>query len=596
VVCLGLAGCSGAIGDPHLDTDDVAGPGARAGAGKNSGQAGAASIDPAVGCSGAACGVETVVPDSAFPRLSHRQWASSVKELLVLDALPDVTGFTNDAPSATGFDNTGGELDVSPGLWQDYEETIEALADQIGGDAARVAKLLPAGLAASGDARAKGFVTGFGERAFRRPLTTTETDLYTALFKQGTTLVPGRDELSAGVQVSVEAMLQSPQFIYRIEGAGKKASDGKTPLTDYEIASRLSYALWDSMPDAALLAAAKAGQLHEAAQIASQASRMLMDRRAADKLDEFHRQLLELRRYDALHPTGLPDGIGAAMRQETERFVHDAIVDHDGGWKTLLTANYSFVNRDLAGLYGLTGTFGTELTRAELDPAQRAGLLTQAGFLTYRSGDTAPILRGVFINLKFLCADLPPPPVFTPPKLVGDTRRERIDSVTGKGTCGETCHAQMINPAGFPLENFDNTGRERIDSVTGKGTCGETCHAQMINPAGFPLENFDNTGRYRSQDNGHAVDATASYPFADGDKSYDGPIEWSQTLAASRQAHECYVRHWLEFGFGRGYAAGDAPLVRRVADASRQTDLSVKQLLIQLVQSPSFRNRVSEAP
>jgi hypothetical protein len=512
------------------------------------------------GCSGAACGVEKVVPDSAFPRLSHRQWALSVKDLLVLDTAPDIAGFTNDAPSATGFDNTGGQLEVSPGLWADYEEAAEALADQLGGDAARIAKVLPTGLPASGDARAKGFVTGFGERAFRRPLTSAEVDLYTGLFKQGTTLVPGRDELSGGVQVTVEAMLQSPLFLYRIEGAGKKAADGLTALTDYEIAARLSYTLWDSMPDAALFAAAKAGQLHEATQIASQAERLLKDARAADKFDEFHRQLLELRRYDTMHPQGLPATIGTAMRQETERFVHDVLIDHDGSFKTLLTANYSFVNRDLATLYGLSASFGADFTRADLDSTQRAGLLTQAGFLTYRSGDTAPILRGVFINLKFLCADLPPPPVFTPPKLVGDTRRQRIDSITGQGTCGESCHARMINPAGFPLENFDNTGR------------------------------------YRTDDNGHPVDAAASYPFADGAETYDGPIEWSRTLAASRQAHECYVRHWLEFGFGRQYAQGDAPLVQRVADASRQTDLPVKQLLVQLVQSPSFRTRISEAP
>jgi hypothetical protein len=167
----------------------------------------------------------------------------------------------------------------------------------------------------------------------------------------------------------------------------------------------------------------------------------------------------------------------------------------------------------------------------------------------------------VFVNQKFLCAELPPPPVFTPPKQTGTTRRERIESITGKGTCGEGCHASLINPAGYPLENFDDQGR------------------------------------YRTQDNGQPVDAAASYTFADGaSATYNGPIEWGRALAMSRQAHACYVRHWLEFGFGRNYAAGDKPLVERVADASLNDQASVKELLVALVESPSFRSLILEKP
>jgi hypothetical protein len=248
------------------------------------------------------------------------------------------------------------------------------------------------------------------------------------------------------------------------------------------------------------------------------------------------------------------------MRQETERFVHDAVVDNPGSLRSLLTANYSYVNKDLAAIYGITGAFGADLVKANLDPTQRAGLLTQSGFLASRSGDTAPILRGVFINQKILCTELPPPPVFTPPKMSGTTRRERVNSITGLGTCGETCHARLINPAGYPLETFDNVGK------------------------------------FRTMDNGKPVDASAAFTFGDGMKSYNGAIEWSKTVAESREAHECYVRHWLEFGFGRAFTDGDAPLVRRVAADSRDKNLSVKQLLVELVQSPSFRIRAVETP
>jgi hypothetical protein len=538
--------CSGKVGDPSggsLPEEPSAADSGKRAPGVDGGV-------PYPAADGGGSAVESVVASSAYPRLSHRQWSLTAQDLLSLDAAPDVTGFTADAPSATGFDNSGGDLTVSQSLWSDYQSASEALADGVANDPAKLKKVLPA----SGDARAQVLVSEFGARAFRRPLTSDQVSSFVALWKQGPTLFPGADETTAGAQLVIQAMLQAPAFLYRVEGTGKPDAQGVVQLNDYEVASRLSYMLWDSMPDAPLFAAAKASQLHTSEQIAQQAERMLQAPRAGDKLDEFHRQLLELRRYDAMHPNGLPASIGPTLRQETERFIHDALIDHDGSLQDLFTADYSFVNKDLASLYGLTGSFGSDLVRTDLDPTQRAGLLTQPGFLIYRSGDTAPILRGVYINLKFLCANLPPPPAFAPPMLRGETRRERIDSVTGKGTCGEGCHATMINPAGFPLEYFDDAGR------------------------------------YRTLDNGQPIDGHASYTFSDGSSAdYSTPIEWARALASSEQAHACYVRHWLEFGFGRAYAAGDEPLVERVAKASRDDHLPVKQVLLQLVQSPTFR-------
>jgi hypothetical protein len=471
-----------------------------------------------------------------------------------------VSNFSSDAPAATGFDNTGDTLEVSQNLWTDYQTASEGIAAQVANTPAKLALITPAGLPASGAARAQAFVSNLGDRAFRRPLTPDERAAYVALFQQGPTLFPGRDELSSGAELLVQALLQAPAFIYRIEGANPAGADGSATLSDYEVAARLSFMLWDSLPDAQLTAAAKAGQLNTSEQVATQARRMLELPRAQDKLLDFHRQWLELRRYDTLHPADQPASIGVSLRTETERFISAALLDRAGSFGDLLTASYSYVNNDLAKLYSLTGTFGSDFQRVELNPEQRAGLLTQPGFLISHSGDTAPILRGVFINLKILCADLPPPPVFTPPKMTGTTRRERVNSVTGQGTCGASCHATMINPAGFPLEYFDDLGR------------------------------------YREQDSGRDVDGAASYTFSDGPHSYDGPIEWSRTLVASQQAHACYVRHWLEFGFGRAYASGDAPLVERVATASRMDGKSVKELLTLLVQSPTFRTRLSEAP
>lgn len=563
--------CTGHIGNPQAIPEDGATSPEGSGAAANGGtsthhaQSGGTTTttqttDPS-SVSGTTGALEGVPTTSAYPRLSHRQWALAAQDLLALDSPPDVSAFSKDAPAATGFDNTGGQLEVSQTLWEDYQKASEALAASVAADSSKLSSLLPADLPADPQQQAEAIVARLGERAFRRPLTTDEIASFSALFQQGTSLYPGRDALSAGSELTLQALMQSPAFIYRPENANDADADGVAPLSDHEIATRLSFMLWDAPPDRQLAAAANAGALHTQEQIVEQAERMLDDPRSADKLLEFHRQLLELRRYDTRSPAGLPAGIGATLRAETEQFIRASLVDDAGSFADLMTASFSFVNRDTAALYGLSGSFGDELTRTELEPAERAGLLTQPGFLMARSGDTAPILRGVFVNLKLLCADLPPPPVFSPPTMSGVTRRERIESITGKGTCGEGCHAAIINPAGYPLEYFDNEGR------------------------------------YRTQDNGKSVDGTSSYAFLDGTRDVDGPVQWADAIATSSQAHACYVRHWLEFGLGRPYDADeDAALVERVAKASREEGRSVQQLLTMLVQSPSFRAHKLEAP
>lgn len=552
--------CTGYVGEPSGGLNGIgpnsAAPSASspsAAGGGGSGGSGAAAVGGKVDA------LEAVPAGSAYPRLSHRQWALAAQALLSLDAAPDVSGFAKDAPAATGFDNTGGQLEVSQTLWQDYQRTSEMLASAVASDSAKLNKLLPANFPSDAAARPKAFVTSLGERAFRRPLTAAEEALFVDLYKQAPTLFAGRDALSAGAELTIQALLQSPGFIYRAENANAPDKSGVAALSDWEIATRLSFLLWDAAPDAQLTAAAKAGALHTPEQIGAQVGRMLADKRTEEKIVEFHRQLLELSRYDTLAPSGMPAGIGATLRSETEQFVRASLVSESGSFSDLLTASYSFVNNDTAKLYGLSGSFGKDLVRTELKKEERAGILTQPGFLIARSGDTAPILRGVFVNMKLLCAELPPPPVFTPPKMSGVTRRERIESITGKGTCGEGCHAGVINPAGFPLEYFDNTGR------------------------------------YRTDDNGKAVDGKASYAFKDGTQDVDGPVQWANAIASSQQAHACYVQHWLEFGLGRAHGTEDAAMIARIGAASHDGK-SVKELLGLIAQSASFRAHKLEAP
>jgi len=487
--------------------------------------------------------VDEISESSAYPRLSHRQWALAAQSLLGLREPPDVSHFSTDPATGTGLENTSDKVEVAPNLWSDYQTASEAVAAQVAAEPETLAQLV--GLAQ--DDEPTRWIDVLGERAFRRPLTAAERADYLQLFHAAKQLFPERTAFSAGAELTIAALLQAPAFIYRAAGSNE--------LTDLELAARLAFTLWDSLPDAELTRVAKAGQLRAPEVLDAQLERMLAAPLANEKLLEFHRQWLELRRYDAFHSVALPEGIGEMFREEAELFVRATVLDDAGSLQQLFTSSFSFVNDDLARLYELPDEFGRAFARVDLDPARRSGLLTQPGFLALHSGDTAPILRGVFINRRLLCATLPPPPVFNPGKMEGDTRRERVNSVTGAGTCGEVCHARLINPAGFPLENFDDAGR------------------------------------YREKDNGHEIDATGSYRFGDLTHDFNGPIEWSQAIAGSLQAHACYAKYLVQFSFERGYAPGDAPLVARLAQASLTEQKSVKELMKMIVRAPSFSRR-----
>lgn len=491
--------------------------------------------------------VETQVDElpqtSAYPRLSHRQWALAAQSLLGLQQAPDVSHFSADPATGTGLDNTSDKLDVAPNLWSDYQRASEELAAQATAEPKALTQRL--GLTAHSDP--KQFIEALGERAFRRPLTAAERSGYLQLFQAAKELFPERDAFSAGAELTIAALLQAPAFIYRVEESSE--------LDDLELAARLAFTLWDSLPDAELTRVAKQGHLRDPQVLDAQLERMLAAPLAEEKLLEFHRQWLELRRYDAFHSVALPEGIGLMFREEAERFLRATVLDEHGSLRQLFTSSFTFVNDELARLYALPDEFGSAFTRVRLHPAHRSGLLTQPGFLALHAGDTAPILRGVFINRRLLCATLPPPPVFNPGKMEGETRRERVDSVTGKGTCGEACHARLINPAGFALENFDDSGR------------------------------------YRDKDNGYEVDASGSYRFGDLTHSFRGPVEWSNAIADSQQAHACYAKYLLQFSFERSFAPSDAPLVARLAHASQAEQKSVKELVKMIVRTPSFSRR-----
>ncbi|WP_437302181.1 DUF1592 domain-containing protein [Sorangium sp. So ce388] len=533
-----LAGCTGSLGAPDEDEGDGPLPGGAA--------------------------ASQVAARSMFPRLSHAQWENTVRDLLRLDDRPGLSAsFTTD-PLGGVFDNNEAALLVTPGLWGDYQRAAEELAAMVTDDEDKLDRLVPADLPTEPEARGEAFVERFGERAFRRPLTAEERDTYLALFRRGKELFDGEDPFVAGVRAALEAFLQSPHFVYRVELGAGPAKGGLIPLSGYEVATKLAYLFWNTMPSDELLAAAEAGELSTSEAVRAHAERMLEDPRAREVVGAFHRQLYDHEQYhdlnkdQSLYPEFVPE-MGDDMQREAELFVEHIVFDKEGGLTDLLTSRTAFVNDHLAAVYGVEGEFSDGFEQVELDEAERSGLLTRLGFLAAKATARQPdsIHRGVFVNLRILCASLPAPP----------------DNATGL-------------PPGEKATN-----RERVEAHTGKGTCGAACHGTMINPAGFAFEHYDAIGKYRTTDNGAPVNSADTYYLGGEPRSYADAIEFSRVLAESSEAHACYARRWVEFAQGREVGAKDRQLIDELGEASHG-GASTKELILQIVSSASFLARV----
>ncbi|GAB4197442.1 MAG: hypothetical protein OHK0013_05630 [Sandaracinaceae bacterium] len=391
---------------------------------------------------------EIPVPTTRFPRLTHDEYERTVVDLLHLDGPSGVVLSPPDAPSSL-FDNASAELRVSSSLASSYQRAAEMLAERVTSDPAALARILPDDLPASpADARARAFVEGFGLRAYRRPLTADEVSRYAAFFTRGTELYPGVEPFAAGVRLVLEAMLQSPHFLYRPELGTASAPDQPFALGDYELASRLAYAIWGRMPDDALLDAAGSGVLGDPEGLAAEADRLLDDPRAEAILVAYHEQLLDVSKVllvdnRPLYPDFDASTTPRAMADELRLFVRDVYRD-DGGVRELFVSDFTYANEELARIYDLAGVNGPDLRRVPIPAGSpRSGVLTMSAFLAVNasSTDSDPIHRGVFVNQRILCAPLRAAPD-TPPDLPAEdptmprTLRERIDRFTGPGTCG----------------------------------------------------------------------------------------------------------------------------------------------------------------
>ena len=491
-------------------------------------------------------------PVAAMRRLTHSQYNRTVRDLL-----GDQTRPADQFPPedfVDGFKNQAEAQGIPALLADSYSAAAEKLARSVLRDPSRV---LPCRPRQREDAACREqFLREFGRRAFRRPLRADERARYRALHASA----PDFDE---GVRRVVEAMLQSPAFLYRVE------SDPRRP-GGYEIASRLAFFLWDTMPDERLLRAAEAGELASAAGVARQVRAMLEDPRAREALDEFVAQWLRFDRVRntvrerRLFPQFSPE-LAWAMTEETRRLIADAVWS-ERNFMTVFTADYSFLNNDLANLYGVpppADDFGRTPLTSDRD---RAGLLGHALFLTSTSkpADTSPTARGLFVREQFLCQHVPDPPPGTnanlPPlrESKPQTNRERLGVHLANESCAG-CH-RLIDPIGFGFEKYDAIGarREKLKLVFPDDRSGK-------DPVTVELA-FDTSGE---------VAGMANSRFA-------SPRELGEVLAASRQCQECVVKQLFRYAYGRKETAADRETIEAVFERFRASDFRLKEALVAL--------------
>jgi len=561
-----LAGC----GSADSGGSNPAGPGggnsptgtaggANPGAGGSSASAGAGQ--PGGGDAGSGAGPGTCVKGipatSQIPRMLNRQYDLVVKDLLGVTTV----GANAKPPSGSLYDDFTGAMTTD--AWRIYQDVGSQIAHDVmtGPNKSKFISCDPA----AADCL-KTTITTFGRKAFRRPLTDAEV---TRFMNLGNTTPKGTPAEVA--ETTLTAFLVSPSFLLIPELSGDGTAAGGAELTKYEVASRLSFMLWGSVPDDALNAAADADQLKTKEQILAQATRMIAVReRTGPLIASFHRNWLQMNNANqhwwkighANNPL-YSDTAKTSFLAELDAFFQEVAYTPGTNFGTLFTSNIGFVNKDNAGIYGLDpANFTTELKRTELDANQRPGFLTRAGFLSSYSHDasTSPILRGAFMTTYMLGLDPGPPK---------------------EGAAQKT------------VDGVFKTQREYVATLTSPAEC-KGCHINVINPPGYALENYDSVGKWQTVDPlGGAIDATASIAF-DGKNqvAISSPKQYMEQIAKNLSTMQIYSREWVSYGFGRPANVNDQCVVDELNTKLAKSDYTMLNLLADLTQADSFRVRV----
>jgi hypothetical protein len=577
-----------------------------------------------------ACGQVRPQEDAPSSRLTPAEYNNTVRDLYGYATFPALFEDEEEEESVSawpwsfpgelgvdGFDGYGEGQVPSPYLVEHYEAAAAhfaqyALQAPHFSTCGSWADMEQAELTACANAS----VLRFAQRAFRRGFQPGEQDRLQA-FHDANVQQWG---VADGTRMTVQGILQTPQFLYRTEAGEAVEDPSVVKLTDWEMASRLSYFLWDSMPDEELFQAASEGRLGTREQVAAQARRMLADPKARDAVVRFHNQWLELdlvfrarpdqTAYSHLYQDtllrnfsledlmaeeelfgALMIGVRRGMLYEAELFIEKTVFEggsQGGKLSDLLTDNHGYVTEisafseggtdaTTADLYGATellpgetynfpfddGNLGYDLTlRPATFPAdQRAGVLTLGAVLAGRSHPVhpAPVLRGKFLLERIACEAVGQPP----------------ESAAG------TAPPDSLN--------VDATNRQRVEAITSPPVCAG-CH-ERINPGGFAFEAFDTLGGYRTTDNGQPIDTSTTLKLMEGDTPVAGPVEMAQALANSRQVHDCYTQHWVRYAIGRPEVGPERAALSALQERFMTTGGDVQELLVAISASDLFRFR-----
>jgi Protein of unknown function (DUF1592)/Protein of unknown function (DUF1588)/Protein of unknown function (DUF1595)/Protein of unknown function (DUF1587)/Protein of unknown function (DUF1585) len=518
------------------------------------------------------CNETTLAKPRAW-RLTHAQVRNSLRDTFgfapkVIDSFP-VEARIDSNNSRNGFANSADELKISPLLADFYYKASEELAGEV------VAKGNTFGLGcqvtglASGDCL-KTFIKNFGLKMWRRPLADAEVSKLSTLFTTASGQGAGAE---GGLKVVVQAMFLSPNFLYRSE-IGHTQDAGKiTYLTEYELASALSYALWDSAPDAELLDLASKGKLRDKGVLVEQAKRLMGSKeKSLSAMTSFVEQWLHTEDVgDAdkeltMFSLGTKQ-IGHDLVEETKAFLNSVLYDGDKSFKTLFTANYGFVNGRTAALYGIEGVTGDALVKKEMDPAQRRGLLTQGAFMWGHANPdgTHPVERGRYFREEILCEGVPdPPPTVLIDPQFGDatlTARERLAIHLKEPACAG-CHA-LIDGLGLSMENYDAIGRYRTEETVKDGV------KKPIDPTG-----------------------TVALPSDKGATiQFKNFIELIDQLAKKPDVYSCFASQYLDYTMGLKPGALDECERRLVTEEFVKSGYKIDALVLGAINSPSFMAR-----
>jgi hypothetical protein len=531
-------------------------PGDRAGPNEDERQRAAASIQAVLD---AFEGVADPGP-AVIQRLTRRQYNNTIRDLLGVDTHPAQT-FPADGGGGGGFDNNASTLFVPPILLERYL----AAADNIlaAADPSRYLIVSP-GPEVPDEAAARHAIAAFARQAFRRPVGDDELERLMRLFRHA---ADSGDRFDAALHLALKAVLVSPSFLYLVE---RNRSDALAPYraSDHELACRLSYFLWSSMPDRELSDLADAGRLHEPDALEGQVRRMLADAKARALAEDFAGQwlrvanLAELADPDrGLFPEFTPE-LREAMAQEPVAFFH-ALLRDDRSVLELIDCDYTYLNETLAKHYGITGVVGPEFRRVTLKDRSRGGVLGMAAVLTLTSYPrrTSPVLRGKWVLEELLGTPPPPPPAMVKALPADDRIRDGM------------------------------TFRQRLELHRKDANCA-SCHARL-DPPGFGLENFDVLGRWRDQIRDLPVDAAGTLTTGE---LFTGPEELKAILKGTRRG--LFVRNLVErmlaYALRRGVEYYDQPAVKQVIEDLESHEYRATALVAAVVRSYPFQYRRNE--